>query len=231
MGNRRGRRRIGTTGVVLIASGAMVTVGIVGGLVAMARTSEPQAAPVALPIPIPGPLPLVEPLLMPKPKAKPKPCTTTTLPMVPTSVSIGEVDKAIEVVALRRDVNNVPGTPRISSTGKHQMAFDLGSRILAGGPRGNALLNAHTWPDGSALGNDLLAELQEGEKVVLRGPVGTICYRVTKRVEVGASDPVATDRYFARAGKPQIAIVVCSGTRLGPGNWSKRTIWYASPLL
>jgi len=149
---------------------------------------------------------------------------------VPTSVSIGDVDTSIEVVPLRRDANNVPGTPALSGSGKRQMAFDLGARILAGATRGNTLLNAHTFPDGSALGNDLLAELQEGEKVVLRGPEGTICYRVTDRVEVRASDPVATDRYFARSGKPQIGIVVCSGKRLGPGNWSHRTIWYAAPI-
>ena len=35
--------------------------------------------------------------------------------------------------------------------------------------------------------------------------------------------------YYAKDGQPQLAIVVCSGRRLGPGQWEKRTIWFARP--
>jgi sortase (surface protein transpeptidase) len=117
--------------------------------------------------------------------------------------------------------------PPLTSLGKTEMAFDLGSGIDPGAAAGNALLNAHTWPDGSALGNKLLAGLQQGDQIVVHGLLGQICYRVTDRVEVPADDPGI--RYFAKTGSPQIAIIVCSGQRLGPGVWTKRTIWYASP--
>jgi hypothetical protein len=51
---------------------------------------------------------------------------------------------------------------------------------------------------------------------------------VTKRVEVAAT--AKNTGYFVKTGQPQIALVVCSGQRLGPGNWTKRTLWFASPV-
>ena len=92
---------------------------------------------------------------------------------------------------------------------------------------GNVLLNAHTWPDGTALGNQLLAGLQQGDRIILIGDSARLCYQVTERVEVLASKGLP--RYYDTDGPPQIAIVVCSGSRLGPGNWEKRTVWFASP--
>jgi hypothetical protein len=129
---------------------------------------------------------------------------------------------------MRRDADGVPGIPPLTSSGKTEMAFDLGSGIRPGDTSGNALLNAHTWPDGSALGNKLLARLHEGDRIDVQGPLGRICYRVTDRVEVPATDPGL--RYYAKSGRPQVAIVVCSGKRLGPGDWTKRTLWFASPV-
>src|SRR6478735_742175 len=94
--------------------------------------------------------------------------------------------------------------------------------------RGNVLLNAHTWPHGRALGNKLLAGLHPGGRVVAHGVDKTfLCYRVTKRVVVPADEPYWD--YYARRGGPQLAIVVCSGPRLGPRNWATRTVWFASP--
>ena len=89
------------------------------------------------------------------------------------------------------------------------------------------MLNAHTWPDGSALGNRLLRSLDRGDRIRVQGASSQLCYRVTERVEVLAEDGLP--RYYAKDGRPQLAIVVCSGRRLGPGVWEKRTIWFASP--
>ncbi|MFC5731584.1 hypothetical protein ACFPQB_21920 [Nocardioides vastitatis] len=36
-------------------------------------------------------------------------------------------------------------------------------------------------------------------------------------------------RLNAYTGRPRLAILVCSGRRLGPGSWSRRTVWYAEP--
>jgi hypothetical protein len=90
------------------------------------------------------------------------------------------------------------------------------------------LLNTHTWPDGSAVGNLMLDRLRKGDRIVLLGSEGVrLCYRVTERIEVTAEEGLA--RYYATDGPPQLALVVCSGRRLAPGVWEKRTVWFASP--
>ncbi len=162
----------------------------------------------------------------PTPTPTPK-CSTADGRFVPTGITIPKVGRNIDVMALPRDPNGVPGTPPLTGGGKMSMAFDLGNGIRPGDSRGNALLNAHTYPDGSALGNKLLDGLQEGDRVRVHGPKGYLCYEVTDRREVPAG---VYKPYFAKKGKPQIAIVVCSGQRLGPGLWTKRTIWFASPV-
>ncbi len=121
----------------------------------------------------------------------------------------------------------MPGAPPLTSEGKTVFAWDRVQGIRPGDPAGNVLLNAHTWPDGSALGNRLLAGLHRGDRIVVLGADARLCYRVTERVEVLASRGLA--RYYAKTGPPQLAIVVCSGRRLGPGVWEKRTVWFASP--
>lgn len=154
-------------------------------------------------------------------------CSTTTKHFTPTEVSIPGVSKSIDVLAMQREANGLPGTPPLTTTGKMSMAFDLGNGIRPGDAKGNALLNAHTYPDGSALGNKLLDGLNEGDRILVKGTGGYICYDVTDRVEVPAG---VYKRYFDKKGQPQIAIVVCSGKRLGPGIWTKRTVWFASPI-
>lgn len=54
------------------------------------------------------------------------------------------------------------------------------------------------------------------------------CYRVVKTVRVGARAPLYA--YYSSTGPSRLAILVCSGRRRGPGNWSHRTIWYATPI-
>lgn len=180
----------------------------------------------------PGPVavgPSAVPSAVPSPSPSPTPgCSTAIGAFVPTSVTIPAVAQQVPVIALYRDARGIPGVPPISSAGKSELAFDLGSGIRPGDPSGNALLNAHTFPDGSALGNRLLAKLEPGDPIFVDGPLGKICYQVTDRVEVPVTDKGI--RYYATSGQPQIAIIVCSGKRVGPGRWTKRTMWYASPV-
>ena len=163
----------------------------------------------------------------PTPAAAPAKCSTADAGFVPKSLSIPGVGKNISVLALPRDAKGIPGTPPLSGSGKMSMAFDVDNGIRPGDTKGNALLNAHTFPDGSALGNKLLDELDEGEQILVNGAKGYMCYQVTDRREVPAG---AYKPYYDKKGKPQIAIVVCSGKRLGPGIWTKRTLWFASPV-
>jgi hypothetical protein len=203
--NSRVVRRVAALGVPVVA--------LSGALLLMRGGETPSTAAVE-----------PEPTVSPTPGKK---CSTAKTPFVPTSISIAGIPK-ITVLPLARDSYNVPGTPPLTNSGKNAMAFDLGSKILIGASKGNALLNAHTYPDGSALGNKLLKELEKGDSIIVKGALGQTCYKVTDEEEVPFDDPGT--RYYAKKGKPQIAIIVCSGERIGPGQWTKRTIWYASPV-
>ena len=135
--------------------------------------------------------------------------------------------KRASVVTPPRDERGVPGTPPLTTRGKAVFAWDREQGILPGDPAGNVLLNAHTWPDGTALGNHLSPGCTQGDRIVVLGVDARLCYRVTERVEVPADANMP--RYYDKAGPPQLALLVCSGRRLGPGVWEKRTIWFASP--
>lgn len=212
----------GAARIAVAAGGAVLVALVAVGLLVALGGDDPDPYTAAPVVPSIAPAP-------PTPTAQPVPaCTTAERRFVPTAVSIPGVARRISVAALHRDAYGVPGVPPLTSVGKTEMAFDLGSGIRPGDARGNALLNAHTWPDGSALGNKLLAKLDKGDQIVVHGPLGRICYRVTDRVEVPADDRGV--RYYAKKGQPHVAIVVCSGKRLGPGEWTKRTLWFASPV-
>jgi hypothetical protein len=150
-------------------------------------------------------------------------------PFSPNRISVQGVTRHATVLAVPRDEHGVPGVPPVSTEGKSQFALDAPG-IPPGAAAGNTILTAHTWPDGTAMGNHLLAKLQTGDRLVLRGKPGQgICYRVNERIEVSLVNP-PLDKIYATDGPPQIVIIVCSGTRLGPGNWTHRTIWFASPV-
>ena len=165
----------------------------------------------------------------PSPTPTPSPCESpATKEFTPTRITFPGVARNLKVLALPRDGSNVPSVPPVSQAGKRQVAWDRPPGIKPGSPKGNVLLNTHTWPDGSALGNELLDDLEKGDRVILRGHGSTLCYEVDKRIEVLDADGYPP--YFDREGPPQIAIIVCSGRRLGPGHWTHRTIWFAKPV-
>jgi hypothetical protein len=146
----------------------------------------------------------------------------------PRTISVPGATRAAAIVTPPRDAAGIPGTPPLTEAGKAEFAWDLAQGTRPGDRRGNVIVNAHTWPDGSALGNRLLAALHRGDLVVVRGEKVRLCYRVTERVEV----PAATlmPRYYRKDGPPRLAILTCSGRRLGPGIWTRRTVWFASPV-
>ena len=147
----------------------------------------------------------------------------------PTRARVQRVGKRIRVMALGRDRYGVPHEPPLTDSGKRVFGWDK-KGPKPGSRRGNVRFNAHTWPDGSALGNRLLANLWVGQFIVLKNAYGkVVCYRVTKRVQVLPRSYEARVTYYGTTGKPKLAIVVCSPPRLGPGNWKYRTIWYAKP--
>jgi hypothetical protein len=173
-----------------------------------------------------GPAPAVQ-LSVGTPTPEPTTCATARHNFAPRTIVVPGVTKGASVVHPPRDAEGVPGTPPLTNRGKTVFAWDREQGIRPGDPAGNVLLNAHTWPDGSALGNHLLAGLQVGDRIVVRGDDARLCYRVTERVEVPAD--LGMPRYYEKAGPPQLAILVCSGRRIGPGVWTRRTVWFASP--
>lgn len=162
----------------------------------------------------------------------PRPCAVGAPgPFVPMRFLIPGVITPSPILALARDYRDVPSVPPLTLAGKREFAWDKGPEgILPGSSQGNALFNAHTWPwsQAGALGNDMLIGLHPGKVIILKGAHVTQCYRVVKQVQVPADGPYPN--FYNRTGSPQIAIIVCSGVRAGPGDWLSRTIWFAKPF-
>jgi hypothetical protein len=157
----------------------------------------------------------------------PRPCNVVPHSFRPRTITMRGITKRAKVVTPPRVSRRVPGAPPLTAAGKEQFAYDLKQGIEPGDPHGHVLLNAHVWPDGSAVGNRMLAKLHKGDRVVVFGKHLHLCYRVVKRVTVLAS--VGLPGYYTKQGPPRLAFVTCSGKRLGPGRWTKRTVWYAAP--
>ena len=173
------------------------------------------------------------------PSSQPSEPSTTVAPdpscdrvrhgFTPRSISVPGATRAAAITTPPRDAAGIPGTPPLTSAGKGMFAWDLEQGTRPGDPRGNVIVNAHTWPDGSALGNRLLAALHPGDRLVVRGKNVRLCYEVTERIAVPAD--TLMPRYYSKDGPPQLAILACSGKRLGPGIWTKRTVWFATPVI
>jgi hypothetical protein len=143
-------------------------------------------------------------------------------PFVPATLDVTGVRSVVEPVP--RDSGGIMGV--LPEGDKTMFATDLGG-VRAGASRGRLLLNTHTWPDGSAMGNRLLARLHVGGLLVLRGHGETACYQVYSREQVLASN--GYPGWDRSTGRPGAVIVVCSGKRLGPEDWTHRTLWFARP--
>lgn len=156
----------------------------------------------------------------------------STKAFTPTFIRIPGITRGARVLALpRRGAPRVRSAP-VTRKGAREFAWDA-PRPKPGARRGNVRLNAHTWPwsDPIALGNDMLRRLRPGDRIVVRGKrdghAAHLCYRVTRQVEIRVHRRYRP--YFSTDGSPKLAIMVCSGTRRGPGNWDHRMIWYAAP--
>lgn len=156
----------------------------------------------------------------------PGPCDGgATKPFTPTTIDIEDVGEGYGVQPLAREDDDVPGVPPTGAT--HTVALDAPGP-QPGSERGLVRLNAHTWPNGGALGNAMLANFDVGEVLTLRNGDTKVCYRVTERVEVDGDSTY--EPFYALDGPSEFAFIVCSGERRGPGDWAKRTIWFGEPI-
>jgi hypothetical protein len=148
---------------------------------------------------------------------------------VPTKAGIPAIGRSVKVIQVKRTSSGQIGAGPVTQSGKWLMAMD--PKRHPGGHRGTVILSGHTWPDGSALGNAMLKNLWTGNGIILAGKDGkTACYRVNRRKSYPA-DQVPGASVFRSEGSEQVVIVACSGKRLGPGNWTRRTVWFATPWI
>ena len=160
------------------------------------------------------------------------PCAQVDHGFRPTSLAIDGVVGPTRVLAQGQDQHGVPRPPPLTERGKWQLAWDKASGVRPGDLEGVVRLTAHTYPrDGSrapALGNLLLARLHPGAPLEVSGASGErLCYRVARRVQVPVR--ASLSGFYSTTGPARLAILVCSGKRRGPGDWTHRTIWYAVP--
>ena len=123
----------------------------------------------------------------------------------PRTITMPGITRRAKVVTPPRISRRVPGAPPLTKAGKEEFAYDLKQGIEPGDPHGHVLLNAHVWPDGSAVGNRMLANLHKGDRVTVFGKYLSLCYRVVKRVTVLAS--VGLPGYYSKTGPPRLAFV------------------------
>jgi hypothetical protein len=223
----------GRTTVVLAVVTTLVAAGVFGGWL-VTRDDEPgrsgqKAIATVTPTPTPTPAPSIEPakriaggVVI---KRRPYCEMHAPRPMTPLRISIPGVTRSAPVMALARDQFGIPGVPPVSDSGKWAFGWDAPG-LRPGVARGNAIMTAHTYPDGSALGNFLLSGFQEGDRMTVYGPGREkLCYRLFDRVQVPFN--VSGDRFYDEVGPHDLVFIVCSGTRLGPGEWTHRTMFYS----
>ena len=213
--NRRSAWIAAATAAVLL-----VTCGLVWWLL----RSDDEPRPPSLMADPPAPLATV---LAPEPVAPvPGPCDEpATQPFTPERITIDGLTEGAAVIGVPGDARGVTGV--LPTSNKVDFAWDLGG-IRPGSRRGNVLLNTHTWQDGTSLGNTLLADLDIGDRIIVQGRDARLCYRVNLRIELPVDEGYPP--YYETKGPPRIAIIVCSGRRTGPGQWTHRTIWFARQL-
>ena len=152
-------------------------------------------------------------------------CNRPTRGFVPARAEIPAIGRTVKVIQVERESSGQIGAGPVTEEGKWLMSMD--PKTKPGSHQGSVLLSGHTWPDGSALGNAMLDKLWAGNGIVLYTGNTRACYRINKRQSYPVDD--VPRRIFRTSGYEEVVIVACSGDRLGPGNWTRRTIWYATP--
>ena len=152
-------------------------------------------------------------------------CARPTKGFVPTKARIPAIGRTVKVIQVPRKSNGQIGAGPTTTAGKWLMSMD--PKTKPGSHQGSVLLSGHTWPDGSALGNAMLEHLFVGNGIVLYNDYVHACYHVNTRKSYPVNE--VPRRIFRTTGYEEVVIVACSGKRLGPGNWTRRTIWYATP--
>lgn len=165
----------------------------------------------------------------------PKPSKTTPIPQatdpfIPERISIAQVgSRPVQALARISVGDNGFSLPDPQDANPQVFAWDKDG-AQPGSNKGAVNLTAHTYPPGQvALGNQLFDELQVGDIVTVHGSSDSLRYQVTERVQVNVAD-YPQERVLTTHAPSVLTVTICSGERLGPGNWSMRTVWFAQPM-
>ncbi len=151
-------------------------------------------------------------------------------PFVPERISVAQVgSRSVQALPRISVGDNGFSLPDPLDANPTDFAWDR-EGAKPGSSKGAVNLVAHTYPPGQvALGNQLFDELQVGDVITVQGSSDSLEYKVTERLQVTVAD-YPQERVLSTDGQPILTVTICSGERLGPGNWSMRTVWIATPM-
>lgn len=156
--------------------------------------------------------PRVEPLehvVAEAPAATPAPTPTPTPEPTPTPVPVFRPE-VVAIPALGVEAPIVPvGTEADGAMGTPDNEVDVGwwDQVPAGG--GNTLLAGHVNWQGRPGSFGRLAELSEGDEIVVRGDGRELVYRVAWVEQVSADTPAA--EILGDQGEPVVTLITCGG--------------------
>jgi len=151
-------------------------------------------------------------------------------PFVPERISVAQVgSRSVQALPRITVGDNGFSLPDPLDANPTDYAWDR-EGAKPGSPKGAVNLVAHTYPPGQlARGNQLFEELQVGDVITVQGSSDSLGYKVTERLQVTVAD-YPQERVLSTDGQPILTVTICSGERLGPGNWCMRTVWIATPM-
>jgi hypothetical protein len=151
-------------------------------------------------------------------------------PFVPERISVAQIgSRSVQALPRISVGDNGFSLPDPLDANPLEYAWDK-EGAKPGSARGAVNLVAHTYPPGQvALGNQLFDVLQVGDVIIVQGASDSLRYQVTERLQVNVAD-YPQQRVLDTDGPQVLTVTICSGERLGPGNWSMRTVWIATPM-
>jgi len=157
-------------------------------------------------------------------------CASTRGPYAPSQAWVSGLG-LFPVVRVGNDGGAI-GSPPTTQAGVHQFGWYIYSSRPGSGT-GGVVIDAHTWYGHDALGNQLLARLAAGGRVILYDSSGWAhtCYTVTLRREYPVARVPVAAMTIGPSSFERLSIMVCSGVRTvtsGVTRYSTRTIWWAT---
>lgn len=162
--------------------------------------------------------------------AVPAGCAASATPMTPTRFAVPRMGVDTRVLSVGLAADGTIGTPPINDKTSVSW-FDEGPR--PGAAKGQAILTAHTYHVGGALGNQLMGAggLKVGDIVTVSDGTRTLCYRYSGATKVWVKDYDPNSTVMVNDnGAPRMVMVICWDYHAGRRSWDSRMIFGFEPL-